>query len=279
MEALFALSIAVMMAYASAGIKKGAAVQNVRMNQQIQLGMFFQDIKETVSSIAACSRAVSPRSTARQEIDLVTRNQPFKLYQPGTADVMVEAGTVVGDYKIVEFYIEGLPTATTDKNVVPGVSERHHLQLQLVAKYFRVDSSSGQAVGGTKRVHFPIIVVSDRRGLNPSEASVIDSCYVQASPNNCEPGNGIQNPDISPNGRGMIPYAEGREGDEGDSVVNIADMGRLVGSWGPCTATCFGDGDCAENHWPECEEADLNTDGEVNDMDLDILLENWGVCI
>lgn len=45
-----------------------------------------------------------------------------------------------------------------------------------------------------------------------------------------------------------------------DGQVNGADLGRLLGQWGPC-AGC---------------ESDLNGDGVVNGADLGILLSNWG---
>lgn len=46
----------------------------------------------------------------------------------------------------------------------------------------------------------------------------------------------------------------------GDGVVDGADLGILLGSWGPC---------------PGCE-ADLNGDGVVDGADLGMLLGNWG---
>ena len=47
-----------------------------------------------------------------------------------------------------------------------------------------------------------------------------------------------------------------------DGVVNGADLGLMLGSWGPC---------------PGCA-ADLNADGIVNGADLGLLLGSWGVC-
>lgn len=45
-----------------------------------------------------------------------------------------------------------------------------------------------------------------------------------------------------------------------DGVVGAADLGMLLGSWGPCTG-------CA---------ADFNDDGIVNAADLAVLLGSWG---
>lgn len=51
----------------------------------------------------------------------------------------------------------------------------------------------------------------------------------------------------------------------GDHVVNGADLGLLLGAWGPCPGTpCTGD---------------INLDGEVNGADLGLLLGAWGPCI
>jgi hypothetical protein len=47
-----------------------------------------------------------------------------------------------------------------------------------------------------------------------------------------------------------------------DGVVNGADLGLMLGSWGPC---------------PGCA-ADLNADGIVNGADLGLLLGSWGAC-
>jgi hypothetical protein len=51
-------------------------------------------------------------------------------------------------------------------------------------------------------------------------------------------------------------------GMNGDDVVDAADLGMLLGSWGPC------DG-CT---------ADMNGDGQVDATDLASLLGNWGPC-
>lgn len=48
-----------------------------------------------------------------------------------------------------------------------------------------------------------------------------------------------------------------------DGVVNGADLGLMLGSWGPC---------------PGCP-ADLNADGVVNGADLGLLLGSWGPCV
>ena len=47
-----------------------------------------------------------------------------------------------------------------------------------------------------------------------------------------------------------------------DGQVNGADLGLLLGAWGPCAG-------CA---------ADLNADGQVNGADLGLLLGAWGAC-
>jgi hypothetical protein len=50
----------------------------------------------------------------------------------------------------------------------------------------------------------------------------------------------------------------------GDGEVNGADLGLILGAWGPCTATpCTGD---------------LNGDGNVNGADLGLILGAWGAC-
>ncbi|MDC0992073.1 hypothetical protein OAR33_00710, partial [bacterium] len=52
----------------------------------------------------------------------------------------------------------------------------------------------------------------------------------------------------------------------GDGVVSGADLGLLLGAWGPCDpgASCF---------------ADLTGDGAVTGADLGLLLGAWGVCV
>ena len=49
----------------------------------------------------------------------------------------------------------------------------------------------------------------------------------------------------------------------GDGNVDGADLGALLGSWGPCTGSCA---------------ADLNADGAVTGADLGVLLGAWGAC-
>ena len=49
-----------------------------------------------------------------------------------------------------------------------------------------------------------------------------------------------------------------------DNVVNGADLGLMLGAWGPCPST-----PCA---------ADLNLDGVVNGADLGLMLGAWGNC-
>ena len=49
----------------------------------------------------------------------------------------------------------------------------------------------------------------------------------------------------------------------GDSLVDGADLGILLGSWGVCAPSCA---------------ADFNRDGAVNGSDLGVLLNAWGPC-
>ena len=49
-----------------------------------------------------------------------------------------------------------------------------------------------------------------------------------------------------------------------DGVVNGADLGIMLGAWGPCPSS-------------PCP-ADLNNDGSVDGADLGTLLGAWGVC-
>jgi hypothetical protein len=48
-----------------------------------------------------------------------------------------------------------------------------------------------------------------------------------------------------------------------DGAVDGADLGVLLGAWGPCAGSCI---------------ADLNGDGEVGGNDLGLLLAGWGPC-
>ena len=50
----------------------------------------------------------------------------------------------------------------------------------------------------------------------------------------------------------------------GDGTVTAADLGLLIGAWGPC-----GGGSCP---------SDLNGDGQVNAADLGFLVAAWGPC-
>jgi Pregnancy-associated plasma protein-A/Dockerin type I domain len=62
--------------------------------------------------------------------------------------------------------------------------------------------------------------------------------------------------------RAALPSLCSVPGDvNGDGSVNAADLGQLLGAWGPCAA-----GSCA---------ADLNGDGATNALDLAILLGAW----
>jgi hypothetical protein len=59
---------------------------------------------------------------------------------------------------------------------------------------------------------------------------------------------------------GILPSG-GVPGDlNGDGIVNGADMGLLLASWGACSGC----------------DADLNGDGLVNGGDLGLLLSYWG---
>ena len=49
----------------------------------------------------------------------------------------------------------------------------------------------------------------------------------------------------------------------GGGYVDGADLGLLLGAWGPCSGSC---------------KADLNGDGQVDGADLGLLLGAWGVC-
>ncbi|MEI6475811.1 MAG: dockerin type I domain-containing protein, partial [Planctomycetota bacterium] len=49
-----------------------------------------------------------------------------------------------------------------------------------------------------------------------------------------------------------------------DNMVNGADLGLMLGAWGPCPSS-----PCA---------ADLNNDGQVNGADLGLMLGAWGNC-
>jgi hypothetical protein len=75
-------------------------------------------------------------------------------------------------------------------------------------------------------------------------------------------------------GRAIAPKALARaeqlfgvppcEGDlDGSGSVDGADLGIMLGSWGPCAGGC---------------SADLNGDGEVSGNDLGSLLAGWGPC-
>jgi hypothetical protein len=48
-----------------------------------------------------------------------------------------------------------------------------------------------------------------------------------------------------------------------DGVVNGADLGLMLSSWGPCGTNC---------------PYDLNADGQVNGADLGLVLSAWGAC-
>jgi hypothetical protein len=48
-----------------------------------------------------------------------------------------------------------------------------------------------------------------------------------------------------------------------DGVVNGADLGLMLSSWGPCGTSC---------------PYDLNTDGQINGADLGLVLSAWGAC-
>jgi hypothetical protein len=49
----------------------------------------------------------------------------------------------------------------------------------------------------------------------------------------------------------------------GNGTVDGADLGIMLGAWGPCGGACV---------------ADLNGDGEVGGSDLGSLLAGWGPC-
>lgn len=49
----------------------------------------------------------------------------------------------------------------------------------------------------------------------------------------------------------------------GDHIVDGADLGALLGAWGPCSGSC---------------PADLTGDGQVDGADLGVLLGDWGNC-
>jgi hypothetical protein len=48
-----------------------------------------------------------------------------------------------------------------------------------------------------------------------------------------------------------------------DGVVNGADLGLMLSSWGPCGTSC---------------PYDINADGQINGADLGLVLSAWGIC-
>jgi len=48
-----------------------------------------------------------------------------------------------------------------------------------------------------------------------------------------------------------------------DGLVNGADLGIMLSSWGPCGTNC---------------PYDINADGQVNGADLGLVLSAWGAC-
>ncbi len=62
----------------------------------------------------------------------------------------------------------------------------------------------------------------------------------------------------------LLTVAQSRLGDlDGDCRVRVPDLLTLLAAWGPCSPKL----DCP---------ADLNSDGTVNQLDLVLLIENWG---
>ena len=62
----------------------------------------------------------------------------------------------------------------------------------------------------------------------------------------------------------LLTVAQSRLGDlDGDCRVRVPDLLSLLAAWGPCSPKL----DCP---------ADLNNDGTVNQLDLVLLIENWG---
>jgi|GEM_PF-5338912 len=83
--------------------------------------------------------------------------------------------------------------------------------------------------------------------------------YVQSPP---DEGNGV---DDTREDSEVTETEEACVGDlNGDGEVNGADLGLILGAWGPCNRIpCTGD---------------LNGDGEVNGADLGLILGAWGAC-
>ena len=62
----------------------------------------------------------------------------------------------------------------------------------------------------------------------------------------------------------LLTVAQARLGDlDGDCRVRVPDLLSLLAAWGPCSPKL----DCP---------ADLNNDGTVNELDLVLLIVNWG---
>ncbi|MBL9149259.1 MAG: PQQ-dependent sugar dehydrogenase [Phycisphaerae bacterium] len=97
------------------------------------------------------------------------------------------------------------------------------------------------------------------RMVRDPNAAVLPDCDGNGISDSCEIAAGA--PDT--NGNGVPDACEAVPGDiDGDGIVNGADLGILLGSWGKCTAPCA---------------ADLTGDGIVDGGDLGSLLGFWSV--
>ena len=87
-------------------------------------------------------------------------------------------------------------------------------------------------------------------------------CNVNGIPDSCDIASGAE---TDSNGNGIPDSCESVPGDlNGDNVVDSADLGLLLATWGPC-ANC---NDCA---------GDLNNDCMIDGADVGELLANWTV--
>ncbi|MAB82638.1 MAG: hypothetical protein CMJ24_04280 [Phycisphaerae bacterium] len=85
-------------------------------------------------------------------------------------------------------------------------------------------------------------------------------CDNNGKPDGCEIALGLT-PDVNNN---LIPDACECLGDSNhDNKVDVIDLLKLLGYWGPCT---------------ECPDVDLNGDGKVDVIDLLFVLSVWGDC-
>jgi len=175
---------------------------------------------------------------------------------PGTPwlnDTLYEQATELGAYSRGSFISAGFNS--TDFR--PAVQEALNLLATQMPSVGTCCLDTGDCIGGV--THFDCELLLDGRFAPGGHVCETD-CNGNGRPDGCEIVQGLVD-DLNAN---LIPDVCECVGDSNsDGVIDIDDLLKLLGYWGPC---------------PGCTDVDLDANGQVDIDDMLTLLGAWGAC-